>query len=259
VVIMLVALVGYVTVVGHGAVPRVRWALAAGIAMFVVVMAMRLFWYREQTGDFGWFAYAPMSETRKAVLDQLRWRMVGREQVAAVGLLLGVLCLAVAVLALPGRRRTRWAVVTTMIALLLVAVAGVNVWTWAHGAPVLELLAATWPALLATLVAVGITALAGWHGGRAWLLPAGALPVAVAAAVAFDDLAGTWWAWWTLFDIPEGYEDAHMSSAFNVSVDDSLVARPALATTAALGGPALLAIAALHPCRDADPDFQRSD
>ncbi len=247
-VVALVALIGYVAVAGRAARPRVRWALVAGIGLLAVVIAVQLFWYPDQTGGgFGWFAYASANKAPSAMLGQWR-RVLDGERISAVGRLLGVLCLAVAVLALPGRHRPKPAVSTTVLALLLLAVVGADSWSRLGSAPVVGLLGTVWPALLATFAGVGVAARAGWRADRFWLLPAGALLVAVAATIAFDDLAGTWLAWWAFSDVREG------DTVFAVMDANSLPeVSGALATAVALVGPALLAIGALRASRDAGP------
>lgn len=106
------------------------------------------------------------------------WRL------AAVGTLIGVLCLAFAVLGVPGRYRPRRAALATTLALLLVAIVGFNIGRGLGGAPAIGLLKTAWPALFVILVAVGLVALSGWRGDRRWFVPAGAALVAVAAIVA---------------------------------------------------------------------------
>jgi hypothetical protein len=268
--VTLAALIGYVMVAGRVAASRVRWALAAGVGFLAVVMAVRLFWYREPAGDFRWIEpfYAaldgsgarvgPVQGLPSALLDQWR-RMIDRERIAAVGQLFGVLCLAVGVLALPARRRWKRAELTTVLALLLLAVAGVNVWSLVDDAPMLQLLGTAWPALLATLVAVGLLVLSGWRADRAWLLPAGTFLVAVTAVTAFDDLAGTWSAWWALSNQLINLGEVDRSAAIGVSMDGPLEVSAAVQVAVALAGPALLTVGALHASRDVGPAEPWSD
>jgi hypothetical protein len=247
----LAALTGYVWVAGRAAPPRVRWGLAAGIGLLAVVMAVRLSWYQEQQADFGWFAYAPLSEAPGALADYWQ-RMIDRVRIAAIGLLLSVLCLAVAVVAVPVGRRAWRAVLTTIVAALLLAAVGMDVWSQVGRAPVLDVLGVVWPALLGTLLAAGILAAAGQRADPAWLLPVGALLVALTTATVLAELAGNWSAWWALSGIMDGNTAAPMLA---VSVDDSpaLSARSAVFAAAPLAGPALLAIGALRASRTARP------
>ncbi|MET8907924.1 hypothetical protein [Micromonospora sp. NPDC004551] len=97
--VMLLALLGYV-VASRGA-RRVRWTVAAGVGLLAVVAAMRLFWYQEQVDEAGWLTYG-QGVAKTSMLT--RWReLIDRERVAALGLAVGVLCLAAAVSALPSR------------------------------------------------------------------------------------------------------------------------------------------------------------
>ncbi|GIH19292.1 hypothetical protein [Rugosimonospora africana] len=250
-VVALAVLVGYVTVAGRAARTRVRWALAAGIGLLAVVIAVRLFWYPGQTsGGVDWFAYLPASELHGALLDQWRQTIDG-ERIFAVGRLLGVLCFAVAVVALPGRHPAKPAMATAVLSLLLLAAVGADVWSRLGDAPVLGLLGVGWPALLVILVALGIAVLAGGRAGRVWLLPAGAFLVAAAAAVAFDDLAGSWSAWRTLSGFRDG--DTVFAVAGMPANASGLAVSEALVTAMTLAGPALLAIGALRASRDAVP------
>lgn len=258
--VTLVTLIGYVMVAGRAALPRVRWAIAAGVGLLAVVMAMRLFWYREPAGglvfdevfyvsvDGSGAPSAPVEVVPAAVLDQ--------ERIAAVGQLLGVLCLAVGVRGLPESRRPKQGVLTTILAALLLVVVGVNIAGRVDGTAVFDLLGTAWPALLATLAAAGVAALTGRRADRARLLPAGALLVAVAQAVAFDNLTGIWSAWWALSDF--GGVDS-VSATLGVSVDGSPEVSAAMEATVALTGPALLTIGALHASRDTRPVRPRSD
>jgi hypothetical protein len=243
---MLVALAGYVIVAGGTAAPRARWALAAGVGMLAVGMALRLYWYSAPE-DFGWFSYAPLdvTGTPERLVDFSR-RSIGRLQIVAVLHLLAVVCFAVGVFTLPAWRRRPRAVLTGVLALALLAVFGSR----AGGSAVLHGLGTVWPALLATLVAVGLVALAGWRADRTWLVAAGTLLVAVAAATVFDDLASTWSAWW----IPPGVQvlgSGYVTAGIRVVTDSSPEVSAAVRTTVELAGPALLAIGALRNSRTA--------
>jgi hypothetical protein len=243
----LAALVGYVAMAGRRGTPRVRPALVAGLGSLVVVLALRLFWYREQAGDFGWFAYSPLAAVPEA-LDP--WRQaIDRERIVAVGQLLGALCLGYAVLALPRRDRPKRAALTATLAVLLLALLGAEVAGWFDGAPVPDLLWVVWPALLATVVAAGAAALAGWREDRTWLLLAGSLVLAVAAATAVDDLAATWSAWWTLAG--RDGNTAAPQLAISISADVSPDVSAAIDTALALAGPILFTVGAVRAAGEA--------
>jgi hypothetical protein len=247
-VVALGALVGYVAVAGRSAGLRVRPALMAGLGLLVVVLALRLFWYRQPAEDFGWFAYGPLGDLPDATLDPLR-RAFDHERIIAVGQLLGVLCLATAVVALPRRHRPKRAALTTTLAVLVLGVLATGVADWFDRMPVLGLLGAVWPALLATIVAAGGAALAGWRDDLTWLVLAGSLVLAVAAATAVDDLAATWWTWWT-FAVPHD-NVAFPQLAISVSAEVSPDMSAAVDTTVALAGPILLAIGAVRAAGEA--------
>lgn len=258
------ALVGYVLLAGP-AVRRVRQALAAGIGLFAVTMAVELWWLPEQPAEVRWFTpfYAPLDgsypsvgpvQIPPTVLDQLR-QMIDQERFSAIGLLLGVVCLAVAVVALPVRQQPKAAGLARVVAVLPLVVVGANLWSRIDGAPLLGLLGAGWPALLATLVAAWVLALSGARAGRV-LVPLGALLVAVSAAVALEDLSSTWLTWW---EFSNGRDQAMVDTAVAVSVTSSADVSAAssvdvlgaVRTAVALAGPALLAVGALTASRDA--------
>jgi hypothetical protein len=247
---MLVTLVGYVVVAGRAAAPRTRWALAAGVGMLAVGMALRLYWYNEPE-DFGWFAYSPLDENGAPTpwLDVLR-QSVDRVRIVAFLHLLAVLCFAVGVFALPAWRRPGRAALTAVLALVLLAFVGANVEGRFDGSAALEALGTVWPALLATLVAVGLVALAGWRADHAWLVAAGTLLVAVAAATVLDDLAIAWSGWWTLAGRNVA-EPMFLSVGVRVVADGSPEVSAAVRTAVELAGPALLAIGALRASRTA--------
>lgn len=246
----LAALVGYVAVAGQRAAPRVRPSLIAGLGSLVVILALRLYWYREPAEDFGWFAYGPLGGLPDDIRDSWR-RAIDRERIAAVGQLLGVLCLAIAVVALPGRHRPKRAALTTTLAVLVLAVLGTEVADWFAGRPMLDLVGAVWPALLATVVAAGAAALAGWRDDRTWLILAGSLVLAVAAATAVDDLAASWWAWWTIAGTDRNIAFPQM--AISISADVSPDVSAGIDTAVALAGPILFAIGAVRAAGEASP------
>ncbi|MDG4799291.1 hypothetical protein [Micromonospora sp. WMMD980] len=103
--VMLLALVGHV--LASPGVRRVRWAVAAGVGLRAVATATRLIWYQEQADDAGW-PTTGQGLARAALAAH--WReQIDRERLAALGVALGVLCLAVGVAALPSRGRWRCA------------------------------------------------------------------------------------------------------------------------------------------------------
>ncbi|MER7007574.1 aminopeptidase [Dactylosporangium sp. NPDC000555] len=245
--VALATLVGYVLVAGRAAHPRVRWAIAAGVGLLAAVLAMRLFWFREPSGGL------VVDDVLSASIDErgAPWRRgVDQERIAAVGQLLGVLCLAAGVLGLPRRRWPKRGVLTTVLAVLLLVVVGADVAGRVDGGAVLDLLGIVWPALLATLVAVAVLALAGRRGDRGWLLPGGALLVAVAQAIAFSNLMGTASAWLVFSDF-DGV--ASVATGLTVAVGGSPDASAAVEVAVALAGPVLLAIGALRAARESRP------
>ncbi|MEV0153003.1 hypothetical protein AB0H57_04580 [Micromonospora sp. NPDC050686] len=258
------ALVGYV-LLADPAVRRLRPALAAGIGLSAVLMAVELWWLPEQA-DVRWFTpfYAPLDgsgpsvgpvQIPPAMLDQLR-QMIDQERFNAVGLLLGVVCLAVAVVALPVRQQPKAAELARFVAVLLLAVVGANLWSRIDGAPLLGLLGAGWPAFLAILMAAWVVALSGARAGRAALMPLGALLVAVSTAVALEDLTGTWLTWWEFSNgndhvMVEAAVAVSVASSADVSAAISVDLSGAVRTAMALAGPALLAVGALRASHDA--------
>ncbi|MEO3927559.1 hypothetical protein ABGB07_27360 [Micromonosporaceae bacterium B7E4] len=253
------ALIGYVLLAGPAA-PRVRPALAAGIALLALPAAMEL-WRGSAapaTRQSLIPVYTPLdgsaaSTGRTAlpqpILDQ--WRQaLDQERLASVGLLLGVLCLAVAVLALPARQRPKATVPARVVAVLLLLIVGADVWSRVDGEPLLGLLGTAWPALLATLAAAVALALSASRADRAALVPLGALLVAVSAAVAFHDLTRRWVAWWTLSNPDDG---VFLSAGVAVSLSNVVDVPAALLAAVTLTGPALLAVGTLRASRAADP------
>lgn len=248
-VVMLAALAVYVAVAARTA-ARVRWAGVAGLGVLAVVMAVQLLWLPGPEGE--------------------QWEQtIDRQRLVAAGVLLGVLCFAVGVLASPPRYRPRRAVLTTTLALVVTAVIGFYVGRGIGGAPVLGLLETAWPALTVIFVAVGLVALSGWRGDRTWLLLSGSALVAVAAAIAFHGLMSADAAWRAaptpdavpMLDadgVPETritvrFERAYPHELGQTSLADRLteLARvsPALEVALALAGPALLAVGLLPATR----------
>ncbi|MGK5671809.1 hypothetical protein ACSNOB_03040 [Micromonospora sp. URMC 106] len=259
------ALIGYVLFAGP-TLPRVRPALAAGIALFAVPTTVELWWFPERPADVRWFTpfYAPLGggftptgqvQVPATTLEQWR-QLIGQERLSAVALMLGVLCLAVAVVALPVREQPKAARLAGVAAVLLLAVVGANVWSRIDDAPPLGLLGAAWPALLATLLAAGVVARSGTRADRAALVPLGALLIAVTAAVTADDLASSWFTWWTFSNRSD---HSTQSGTVAVSVVGTVASSAAGAAdvsaavraAVALAGPTLLTVGALAASRNA--------
>lgn len=252
------AFLGYVLLAGRAA-PRVRSALATAVGLFALVMAVQLGWLAEQPMRNGWMEpfYAPldgggpglsMRPLPPGILDHWR-QLIDRERIAGVGLLLGVLCLAVAVRALPARQRPKRTLLARIVAALLLVVVAVDVWDSVDDAPLSGALVAGWPALLATLVAAAVLALSAGRADRRALVPLGALLVAVTAAVDLAHITAGWSSWRTAADHSrDAFLQIRIAVAAGGWADVSAAVRAALA----FAGPALLAIGALHASRDSD-------
>ncbi|MFG1915819.1 aminopeptidase [Micromonospora sp. NPDC048898] len=242
--VMLLALLGHV-LLGRGA-RRVRWAVAAGIGLLAVVAAMRLLWHQEQAVEVGWAAYGPAAAEASIVGP---WRdSIDRQRLAALGLALGVVCLAAGVLALPARGRRR-GVATAVLALLLLAWFGLDSSREFVDYPLPDLLATVWPALLAALVTMGALALSGWRADRRWLLPVGLFLLSLATADVYSNLAGLWSGWW---DTVNPGQDAILQLGMRVgtSAKDSLEVSSAVERATALAGAGLTAVGALRSSRE---------
>ena len=225
-----------------------RWAVAAGIALLAVVAAVRLLWYQEQVGEAGWLPYG-QGVAKASMLA--RWReVIDRERLAALGLALGVLCLAAGVFALPSRGRRR-GVATTVLALLLLAWFGLSFAREFGRYPPLDLLGAVWPALLAALVTMGALALSGWRADRRWLLPLGLFLLSLGAARAYSDLAAGWSGWWLMAKPPGG---AFLQPGVRVTTSSEGFPQVswAIEVAIALAGAGLVAVGALRSSREAD-------
>lgn len=242
----LATLAGFVAVEGRALAPRVRWGLAAGIGLLAAVMVARPLWYRERAADWDRLIDGRAGDFRSAMLQQSQ-QTIQQERMAAFGLLLGLICLAVALLALPGARLPNRGAVTAVIGLLFLALVGQSVLSRVDDASVLDLVAAMWPALLATLVAAGLLVLSGWRARRAWMLPVGALLLAAMAATNVDHLVGEW-QWWWKESHPR--QEAFLEVGISVSSNDGPQWSAAWEAAVALAGPALLAIGALRSHRD---------
>ncbi|MGW5667673.1 aminopeptidase [Micromonospora sp. NPDC003776] len=244
--VMLLALLGYV--LADRGVRRVRWAVGAGIALLAVVAAARLLWYQQQVDEAGWL---PNGQGLVKTAMLAHWQeMIDRERLAALGLALGVLCLAAGALAAPSRGRRR-GVATTLLALLLLAWFGLGSARMFGRYPLLDLLGAVWPALLAALVAMGALALSGWRADRRWLLPTGLFLLSLQTARHYSDLAEQWSGWWHLAKPPDG---AFLQLAVAVSTSPESFPQVSRALEAAIGlaGAALVAVGALRSSGEAD-------
>ncbi|MFV2116392.1 aminopeptidase [Micromonospora sp. LOL_025] len=242
---MLLALLGY-ALVGQGA-RRVRWAVAAGVGLLAVV-AVRLLGYQGQAEEAGWLTYGQGVANAS---ELARWRAtVDRERITALGLLLGVLCLAAGVLALPSRGRRR-GVATAVLALLVLAWFGLNSARDLGRYPLPDLLAAVWPALLAALVTVGALALSGRRADRHGLLPLGMFLLFLATARTCADLATAWSGWWAMAEPPDA---AFLEPGMRVSTSTEGFPQVSSAMEAAiaLAGVGLAVIGALRSSREAD-------
>ncbi|MGC4894386.1 aminopeptidase [Micromonospora sp. DT31] len=230
--VALLALLGYV-LTDRGVRP-VTWPLAAGVGVFTVVTAARLFWPQEQFHELGLLAPGgtPAVATRLA-------EVIEREKLAALGTAAGVVCLAAGVLALPVRRPGRGAL-TTGAALLLLVWFGVDNARTVRDHPLPDLLGTVWPALLATLAALGALAVSGWRTDRRWLLPSGLVLLSLTAAQAYAALAGTWSFWRDLTE-PAGDSFLEPGMRFAAAATD---APPAIEVVLPLVGTTLAVFAA---------------
>ncbi|MEW2380335.1 aminopeptidase [Micromonospora sp. NPDC047812] len=243
--VMLLALLGY-ALVDRGA-RRVRWIVAAGVGLLAVV-AVRLLGYQEQADEAGWLTYGQgVAKTSELA----RWRAtIERERLTALGLLLGVLCLAAGVLALPSRGRRR-GVATTVLALLVLVWFGLNSARDLGRYPLLDLLAMVWPALLAALVAVGALALSGRRADRRGLLPLGMFLLCLTAARVCLDLATAWSGWWVVAEPPDA-AFLHPGMRVSTSTEGFPQMSSAMEAVIALAGMGLVVVGALRSSREAD-------
>lgn len=242
--VMLLALLGYVLL--HRGARRVRWTVAAGVGLLAVVAAMRLLWHQEQVIDVGWMAYEPAPET--SIVG--RWRAsIDRQRLAALGMALGVVCLAAGVLALPSRGRRR-GVATAVLALLLLAWFVQDSTQEFVDHPLPELLGTVWPALLAALVSMGALALSGGRSDRRWLLPAGLFLLSLTAADTYSNLAGVWSGWWKMTN-PDQDPFLVVGTVVGASGEASPQVSSAVETAIALAGAGLAAVGALRSSSEA--------
>ncbi|MFC3503285.1 hypothetical protein ACFOOK_20220 [Micromonospora krabiensis] len=176
------------------------------------------------------------------------WRQsITQDRIAAVGLLLATVCLAVVVLALPVRRRPGRTPLARTAAALLVVLVVAYVWDSVGDAPLSGAFAAGWPALTATLVAAGVLAVSGERGDRFALVSIGALLIAVTAAADLGDLVSLSSSLWSAVDVRR---DAFLEVGVAVSAGGGKDLSAAAHAGVALVGPALFAIGALHASRD---------
>ncbi|WP_173078501.1 hypothetical protein [Phytohabitans rumicis] len=139
------ALCGYAVLAGRGA-PRTVWlTLAAGLLILGLLGAADLLAASGGTTDAGYFVYGPPPPS-PAPLEILR---------DSAPLLLAYLLLAIAVLAQPGGRRTRWGVIVAAVGAAVAAgYAVLEVWSRGGGASrVAVALPATALAVLAVVAA----------------------------------------------------------------------------------------------------------
>ncbi|KOX10638.1 hypothetical protein ADK66_08330 [Micromonospora sp. NRRL B-16802] len=244
--VMLLALLGYV-LLERGA-RRVRWPVAVGIGLLAAVAATRLLWWREQADEAGWLTYGQGVATM-AMSEPAR-EMIDRERLAALGLLLGVVCLAAGALALPSRGRRRGAV-TSVLALTLLTWLGLSLGRGSDRQPLLDLAATVWPALLAAVVAIGAFALSGWRADRHWLLPLGLFLLSVAAAHACSELA-TAWSDWVIATGPPSDAFLKPGMRVNTSADNFPQVSWAVSAAITLAGVGMVAVGASRSSREAD-------
>lgn len=245
-VVTLAALCGHALTASDA--PRVRWSVAAGAGLFALVAAANLHWHREQAADAGESA-GSRAATLAHLLESLR-EGLDRQRLTAWGLALGVLLLALAVPALPARGGRR-GVVTAVLAVAVLVWCGLSVAATPGDPPLLDLLLALQPTLLAVLVTAAVLASSGWRGDRRGLLTAGMVLLALVAVRACADLAAMWVSWWTLV---EPAEDAFLQPGVMVSAGapagSALEVSSAVETAVALGGAGLAVVGALRASRE---------
>jgi hypothetical protein len=241
--VALLALLAYALAVG-----RAGWAVPTGVGVLAFVAALRLSWHDGPADG----TYAVLTNTT-ALLE--RWdAALDRERYAAVGFLLAVVSFAVGVLARGARDRSRWvAVVTTGVGLLLVVRFGVRLATSFGHYPMLSLLGAIWPAVLAVLVTGAALVLSGRRHDRWLLLPAGLLLLTVTATGEAMDRAASWAGWWATSAPRDGFLSPGMMVALPGADGFPQVSRAA-ETAVALAGPVLVALGALRRGRETPPD-----
>ena len=244
--VMLLALLGYV-LLERGA-RRVRWPVAVGIGLLAAVATTRLLWWREQADEAGWLTYGQGVAT--TAMSEPAREMIDRERLAALGLLLGVVCLAAGALALPSRGRRRGAV-TSVLALTLLTWLGLSLGRGSDRQPLLDLAATVWPALLAAVVAIGAFALSGWRADRHWLLPLGLFLLSVAAAHACSELA-TAWSDWVIATGPPSDAFLEPGMRVNTSADNFPQVSWAVSAAITLAGVGMVAVGASRSSREAD-------
>ncbi|MET7879986.1 aminopeptidase [Micromonospora profundi] len=244
--VTLLALLGYV-LLQRGA-RRVRWPIAAGIGLLAAVATTRLLWWQQQADEAGWLTYGQGVAT--TAMSEPAREMIDRERLAALGLLLGVVCLAAGALALPSRGR-RGGLVTSVLALVLLAWLGLSLARGSDRQPLLDLAATVWPALLAAVVAMGAFALSGWRADRRRLLPLGLFLLSVAAARACSELAAAWSDWVIATGPPT---DAFLEPGMRVNTSADSFPQVSWAVSAAitLAGVGLVTVGASRSSREVD-------
>lgn len=220
--------------------PPLRWALVAGVALLAAATAVRLLLVGGQPTYATLPPYAAAGDPRDVVLQQWRYD-VAADRVAMLCLLSGVACLAGTVLSLPRRHRSPRTVLCAALALSVLIPVGANLRGPVADRGVPALLEATWPAVLATLAAIAAAVLAARRGSSGWLVPTGALLLAVATAMTLAEHADRWSAW-SAFSVLRQARGVAISAALTWSVSVPLDLSAALLAAAAIGGPVLIAV-----------------
>lgn len=244
--VMLLALLGYV--LASGGTRRVRWAVATGVGLLSVVAAARLFWAQEQVDAAGWLVAGPAPT--EALMAY--WReLTDRERIAALGLALGVCCLAAASWTLPARGGRRRGTATVVLALLVLAWFGLTAAGKFSRYSLRDLLGTVWPALVAVLLAVAALALSGWRAERRWLLPAGWLLLSLEAVRGYSDLAARGSSWWLAAE-PANRAFIQVGVAVSRTAPGFPQVSEAVELAVALAGAGLVAVGAVGASREAD-------
>ncbi len=244
------ALAGHVATADVPAVPRLRWALMAGIGLLALTVGLRLAWHEAQTNDSGWFLYGPLRGGHTTILDDWR-RQIDLERLVAVADLVGVVCFGFGMLLLPKTRRPGQAAVTAIVAVLLASTVGLDIVDWFDEGPLLDLLGTFGPSLLACLLAAGIVALSGTRMAHTRLLPFGALLLALGPMMTIDSLASSWMVWRSIAGVHNEVRNGEGEAvAFAVVMDGSpyLISglSAALTTGVLLAGPIVFVLGVLR-------------
>jgi hypothetical protein len=265
-VVALLALAGYVAVVGRTAPGRVRCPLLAATLLLTAGLVASREWLFGPVYEYGWFGYQP--SLSHADLLRLVDSSLARQRWIALGLLLAGVGFCVAGLAAARNsaagRLGRWrAVATIAIAALMLAVVVVGWWSlidqgWSGtgrstAEQWVDLAGAVWLALLAAGVATAAAVVSGRRAGMAgWFSAVGGLLFAAPALALADAGAQTVPTKW-LFAGPA--TDAIPAPGLSVSAVTSTP--PAdlcagLVAAALVAGAALLVVAVLG--RDGEPN-----